>query len=458
MEQPYNIYYDNRTGRVVLHKNERAYSPNRNNRNPQPNNDFDKKIEELYNYTNINSPNQVSIGRDILNNKDKEELKKSVENQFEKINKKNDIIPQVIFDENNEKIIIPSKFQNDKNNQTNLNENIKYLQEKIIPINLDNKENAKFQEYIKNQEEQDKKNKEDKEYQKYLEEKLIQKNENIKKNNKEYETNRPIIIKKDLVYGIKKTILSDFNYLNNSSNCNDFKIGINKSNDKNDNVIYDTFYLFPNISEINTKSETNIVNEKKVLLFNNKNDKYDKQYFPIDFVPCGISIPLKYDGHSYKKIIIKNLYWNIFQSIDSKNYENDELLCVTTDVSDFVYKKIKLQINIELHSQLSLNTIENYSNHILQYRNENIKNSYASNTCLYKALIYSIDTLNGSNFDNLEIDLLEELDIKCALLCIKISVPDECLNTLKGYDKYNKSFYGYIPFSQFILNFDYEVL
>ena len=167
---------------------------------------------------------------------------------------------------------------------------------------------------------------------------------------------------------------------------------------------------------------------------------------------------MKYDGHSYKKIIIKNLYWNIFQSIDSKNYENDELLCVTTDVSDFVYKKIKLQINIELHSQLSLNTIENYSNHILQYRNENIKNSYASNTCLYKALIYSIDTLNGSNFDNLEIDLLEELDIKCALLCIKISVPDECLNTLKGYDKYNKSFYGYIPFSQFILNFDYEVL
>ena len=121
MEQPYNIYYDNRTGRVVLHKNERAYSPNRNNRNPQPNNDFDKKIEELYNYTNINSPNQVSIGRDILNNKDKEELKKSVENQFEKINKKNDIIPQVIFDENNEKIIIPSKFKNDKNNQTNLN-------------------------------------------------------------------------------------------------------------------------------------------------------------------------------------------------------------------------------------------------------------------------------------------------------------------------------------------------
>jgi hypothetical protein len=55
MEQPYNIYYDNRTGRVVLHKNERSYSPNRNNiRNVAINNDFDQKIQELYNYTNIN--------------------------------------------------------------------------------------------------------------------------------------------------------------------------------------------------------------------------------------------------------------------------------------------------------------------------------------------------------------------------------------------------------------------
>ena len=436
MEQPYNIYYDNRTGRVVLHKNERSHSPNRNNRNPGQNNDFDKKIEELYNYTNINSPNQVNIEKNIVDNKNeivdnKNELKKSIENQFEKMNNLDklnlDKLNKNIDDD--EKIIIPSRFSkneliNDKNNQTNLDKNIEYLQEKIIPLKLnkDSIESTKLKKKL------------------------------------EDEINRPIIIKKDLVYGIKKTILTDFNYLNNSSNCNDFKIGINKSNDKNDNIIYDTFYLFPNISEINTKSETNIVNEKKVLLFNNKNDKHNKQYFPIDFVPCGVSIPLKYDGHSYKKIIIKNLYWNIFQSIDQKNYDIDELLCVTTDVSDFVYKKIKLQINIELHSQLSLNIIENYCNDILPYRNENIKNCYASNTCLYKSLVYYVDTLNGSNFDNLEIDLLEDLDIKCALLCIKISVPDECLNTLKGYDKYNKSFYGYIPFSQFILNFDYEVL
>jgi len=42
MEKPYNIYLSYRTGRVVLYKNQRAFSPNRNNRNHILNNDFDK--------------------------------------------------------------------------------------------------------------------------------------------------------------------------------------------------------------------------------------------------------------------------------------------------------------------------------------------------------------------------------------------------------------------------------
>jgi hypothetical protein len=40
---------------------------------------------------------------------------------------------------------------------------------------------------------------------------------------------------------------------------------------------------------------------------------------------------------------------------------------------------------------------------------------------------------------------------------IKISVPDESLQILKGFDKNNTLFYGNIPFSQFILNFEYDV-
>ena len=43
------------------------------------------------------------------------------------------------------------------------------------------------------------------------------------------------------------------------------------------------------------------------------------------------------------------------------------------------------------------------------------------------------------------------------ILCIKISVPDAFISILRGTDKYNKAFYGFIPFSQFILNFDYEL-
>jgi hypothetical protein len=80
-----------------------------------------------------------------------------------------------------------------------------------------------------------------------------------------------------LIYGIKKTILSDFNYLYQSSNSNDFKITINKNYNKNI-FIYDSFYLFPNISEINTKTETNIINDKIVkeeYLLNSKPLKYN---------------------------------------------------------------------------------------------------------------------------------------------------------------------------------------
>ena len=58
---------------------------------------------------------------------------------------------------------------------------------------------------------------------------------------------------------------------------------------------------------------------------------------------------------------------------------------------------------------------------------------------------------------DIEIDLFSDLNIQCGLLCVKISVPNDCSETLKGIDKLNKTFYGNIPFSQFILNFDYEL-
>ena len=270
--------------------------------------------------------------------------------------------------------------------------------------------------------------------------------------------------KKNVVYGIKKTILSDFNYLYNSSNSNDFRISLNRSksntlsnsnNSNNDNYgVFDTFYLFPNISEINTKSETNIINEKKVVSIYNCYDPSDRQLFPIDFTPSGINIPIKTENTKYTKIIIDNIYWNIFQSIDQNNYKNNEILGIRPFNNDLNYKDIYLRINIELHSQVSGNLDEYKKYKLLPYYNEEYKIN-SSNTCLNRVHSFDINTLNGCKFDAISIDINDNLNINCALLCIKICVPDEIIGLLKGVDKYNNTFYGYIPFSQFILNFDY---
>ena len=94
----------------------------------------------------------------------------------------------------------------------------------------------------------------------------------------------------------------------------------------------------------------------------------------------------------------------------------------------------------------------------MPYRNFDLKNSTPANSCLYPSSVIEINNLNGAIFNNLEIDLCTDLDIQCALLCVKISVPYDCIQILKGTDKTDSPFYGYIPFSQFILNFDYDLI
>jgi hypothetical protein len=338
MSKNFNIYYNNATGQVIMKKD-----------TPKKDNEFDKKIEELSKFANLNENNNVPIENNthISNN--------SSTNAYNRINS--------------------------------------------------NEDNSK----------------------------------------------------KDIVYGIKKTILSDFNFSNISSNSNDFKIGINK-NSSNNTIIFDSFYLSPNIVEINTKSETNIINEKKVEIFENINNLKDKQYFPIDFIPSGITIPLKKYNNHYSKIIIRNIFWNIFQTIDGERYADNEILCITPDKAEFVYRKINLEVNIEIHSQVSNNIIRNNHNKIVPYKNERIKTINPANSCLYEVKTFTINTLNGSFTDDIEIDFNEELNLNCALLCVRISVANESYNVLKGFDKYNKMFCGHIPFSQFILSLDYDLI
>jgi hypothetical protein len=358
--KPYNVYYNNFTGRVVFLK--------KNQSNPsyviKPyssmhyTNDFDRKLQELA--KSIHNPEDIHI------DKNKEDLSK------------------------------------------------KYPTLKAL---INSKEGKDIENKMKNE---------------------------INKLNKIYS-------KDNLVYGIKKTIVSDFNHIYYSANNNDFKIGLNNNNKLN---IFDTFYLSPNISEINTKKEINIINEKRVEAFVNKDDLNDKQYFPIDFIPCGNNIPLKTLETTFKKLIIKNIYWNIFQSINSKNYQLNELLCIYPCKNEFIYKPIQLQVNFELHSQISSNGYEGPC----PYRNSKIKYPIAANSCLYKVFSFTINKLNGSYFENIEIDLSSDIDIDCAILCLRISVPDEETEKLKGYDKNENILYGNIPFSQFIVNFDYDLM
>jgi hypothetical protein len=238
-----------------------------------------------------------------------------------------------------------------------------------------------------------------------------------------------------------------------SSNSNDFKIGINK-NVNNNVTIYDCFYLFPNICEINSKNETNIINEKKIEYFENKIEPYDVQYFPIDFIPCGINIPMKTSNMTYHKLLIKNIYWNIFQTIGNEYYKENELLCTVPERNDYIYKRIQLYLHFELHAQIGTGS----HNKILPYNNHKFKGPTPANSCLYKSIPIEISTLNGSNFNTIEINLSKDINISSALLCLKVSVPDCCSEILKGFDKNSKLYHGFIPFSQFIVSFDYEIV
>lgn len=391
MNRPFNIYYNNATGRLILQKKKVENDLN--------DNEFNNKIEQLKNITNINDGKNIKINNNLNNN-------------INNLNNSN----------NNNNGGNGSNIGN-LNNNNKIN-NVGNLNNKINVNNTLNKIND------------------------------IKKNNNLNNN---LQDNLKFLTKKEVFFGIKKTILSEFNHNNQSSNNNDFKIGINKNINKKSNI-FDTFYLFPNISEINTKNETNFINEKRVELFNNINNIDDKQYFPIDYIPCGINIPLKNKNASIRKIIIKNIFWNIFQSININKYNSDELLCIVPERNDFDYKNIKLQINFELHSQVNNNIIEKFKGKILPYINLDLKNNTPANSCLYPTEFIEINTLNGSYFNNLEINLNTDLDIQCALLCVKISVPDDCIGILKGCDKMDRTFFGNIPFSQFILNFDYELI
>ena len=227
-----------------------------------------------------------------------------------------------------------------------------------------------------------------------------------------------------------------------------------KNNEHGNHVIYDAFYLSPNILEINEHSSYNYIHSKKVDKFINIFDKNDSQYFPIDYIPAGFPINIKNSQSIYNNLIIHNLSWNIIQNLNDSKYDDIGLLGIVPNVDEYIYKNINLTLNFELHSQIPLQLLTNKGN-IIPYRNNNISVINPSKTCLFQVKNIKINKLNGFLNEKINIPLTNFYNLHNSLLCIRVSLDEEETYYLKGFNNNNKLTYGYIPLSQIIINFDY---
>jgi len=277
--------------------------------------------------------------------------------------------------------------------------------------------------------------------------------EELKNMLKEYSDNskRDKYNVKTLLYGIKKTNITELNDKKLSSSNN---LKIMKNNEIGSKIIFDSFYLSPNILEINEYSSYNFIHEKKVEKFINIYDESDYQYFPIDYTPSGFPINIKNNKSKYNNLIITNVSWNIIQNINDTKYEEANILGITPNINEMAYKNINLSINFELHSQIPLHLLSNREN-IIPYRNVNIKVANPSKTCLFKVQNIKINKLNGFRENNIVIPLNNFYNLFNSLLCVRVSLDEDDIYYLKGFDANEKLNYGHVPFSQFILNFDY---
>lgn len=259
------------------------------------------------------------------------------------------------------------------------------------------------------------------------------------------------VTNKSLLYGIKKTNITDLNN-NKFSSSTFFKMM--KNNDIGNKIIFDTFYLSPNILEINEHSSYNFIHNKKVEKFINIFNKNDYQYFPIDYIPAGFPINIKNNHSRYNNLVINNFSWNIIQNINDSKYEETDILGLVPNIEEYLYKNINLTINFELHSQIPLQLLDNKEN-IIPYRNNNVRVLNPSKTCLFEVKNVKINKLNGFLDNKITIPISNFYNLYNTLLCVRISIDEDDIYYLKGFNNNKKLTYGYIPFSQIILNFDY---
>lgn len=261
-----------------------------------------------------------------------------------------------------------------------------------------------------------------------------------------------INVNEKALYGIKRVCAQEINKLNvKNTISNNLRIKLN--NVKNNNPIFDTFYLSPNILEINQQNCDNYIHEKHIEQVININNINNFDYFPNDYTPSGFPIELKNNT-----LVIENIKWNIMQHIIDTKYDETNLLGFVPKENEYNYVNMELEVTFELHSQLPFNLLNNRSN-ICPYRNNTSSSNFnCSNTCLYNTEKTKIKINNLSDNSNvkIEIPINTHSYIKNALLCLKVGISPESMYNLKGYDKYNNIAYGFIPFNQMIINFEYH--
>jgi len=252
-----------------------------------------------------------------------------------------------------------------------------------------------------------------------------------------------------LLFGIKRINITETNKIVKNSN---FRIGLNKQ-ENNQEVIYDTFYLSPNILEIIQYDHDNYIHEHSMIRVQNIYDKQKDETFPLNYSPSGFPIELKTGT-----LIIENIRWNLIQNLTDSLFDELNIRGVVPYENEFKYINIDLELSFELHSLIPYQLINNRES-LFPYRLLNQHNQYcASNTCLFSSELSKIKlrSLNDLSTTIIKFKTQKHPFIHNALLCVKVGVSNESLYQLRGFDKYKNIAYGYVPFSQFILSCDYK--
>ncbi len=287
--------------------------------------------------------------------------------------------------------------------------------------------------------------------------------------------------------GLKKVMFSDLNQQGFSKMSPHFNIGLNRKSVSRELLkkpVFDSFYLTPGTMEVKNKYEINIVNEKRVEVFRNKEKSKDVQHFPMDYIPNGIMFPLRNANSSYDKISIKQVYWSIYQNLDvlasigqlntSEVGSSNSIYGLVPDGEEFLLKNIMLQLHIEIHAPLQpfadkkyFADYDLYPYEELIFRKDGQENDSigsAATTCIFPVKTFDIKSINdGLYFPidfNLPPDFATASGLACAMICFRISVhPDsfEQLRVRKDKTVGNKGeVFGVVPFSQIIVDCEFN--